>query len=111
MSAPLHASTNVIDPVCGMTVNPERAAGQTEYKGQTYYFCAKGCLERFRADPERFLNRSATPAAPARHDVEYTCPMHPQVRQWSPGSCPICGMALEPVTITAHEEANPELPT
>ncbi|HEY1306785.1 MAG TPA: heavy metal translocating P-type ATPase [Vicinamibacterales bacterium] len=102
-------ATNVIDPVCGMTVNPERAAGQTEYQGRTYYFCAKSCLERFRADPERFLNPGAAPATPARHDVEYTCPMHPEVRQWGPGSCPICGMALEPVTITAHEEANPEL--
>ncbi|HKE85761.1 MAG TPA: heavy metal translocating P-type ATPase [Vicinamibacterales bacterium] len=109
MSALPPASITVIDPVCGMTVNPDRAAGQTEYRGRTYYFCAKSCLERFRADPEQFLNRSATPAAPARHDVEYTCPMHPEVRQWGPGSCPICGMALEPLTITAHEEANPEL--
>ena len=109
MSAHLPTATTVIDPVCGMTVNPDRAAAKTEHNGQIYYFCAKSCLERFRADPERFLNRAAAPATPARHDVEYTCPMHPEVRQWGPGSCPICGMALEPVTITAHEEANPEL--
>jgi Cu+-exporting ATPase len=100
--------SRVIDPVCGMSVTPERAAGHHEYRGQTYYFCAKSCLERFRADPERFLKPApATP--PARTDVEYTCPMHPEVRQWGPGSCPKCGMALEPLAITAEEEANPEL--
>lgn len=90
-----------LDPVCGMTVEPATAAGSHEYKGQTYYFCSKGCLDKFKADPEKYL----TPSTPApdlsqgrgESGVEYTCPMHPEVRQIGPGSCPKCGMALEPV--------------
>src|SRR5262245_31663164 len=110
MSSQQPIATQVIDPVCGMTVTPDRAAGRTEYKGQTYYFCATSCLERFRADPERYLGERGGRLQPdLPRDVEYTCPMHPEVRNWGPGSCPICGMALEPVTITAVEEANPEL--
>jgi P-type Cu+ transporter len=98
---PAHDTTTareVIDPVCGMTITPEDAVGHLEHKGQTYYFCAQSCLERFRANPEPFLQ----PAAPAAQDPsaaerEYTCPMDPDVRQKGPGSCPKCGMALEPV--------------
>jgi Cu+-exporting ATPase len=104
-----HVQTEVIDPVCGMTITPEDAVGHVDYKGETYFFCNESCLEQFQADPEKFLHPPAAPAGPARTDVEYTCPMHPEVRQWGPGSCPICGMALEPVTVTAEEEANPEL--
>jgi P-type Cu+ transporter len=104
-----HVQTEVVDPVCGMTIAPEDAVGHVEHKGETYFFCNESCLEQFRADPEKFLNPSAAPAPAARTDVEYTCPMHPEVRQWGPGSCPICGMALEPVTVTAEEEGNPEL--
>jgi Cu+-exporting ATPase len=92
-----------------MTIAPEDSVGQVEHKGQTYYFCNESCLEQFKADPERFLQPSAAPSAPARTDIEYTCPMHPEVRQWGPGSCPICGMALEPLTVSAEEEENPEL--
>ncbi|MEQ1573009.1 MAG: heavy metal translocating P-type ATPase [Vicinamibacterales bacterium] len=95
------------DVVCGMQVDPARAAGSSEYEGRTYYFCAKGCKSRFDADPTRFLTPQPPPAGPTQ--AEYTCPMHPEVRQKGPGSCPICGMALEPVAITAEEQPNEEL--
>jgi P-type Cu+ transporter len=107
-------ASTFIDPVCGMTVDPERAAGNSEYKGQTYYFCGKGCLTRFEADPTAFLRQR--PAAEDHHDpevqagVEYTCPMHPEIVQIGPGSCPICGMALEPKAISLDTpEDNSEL--
>src|SRR6185295_6044356 len=109
MSTPHPAAAEVVDPVCGMTIAPEDAVGQVEHKGHSYYFCNDSCLEQFKADPERFLQPSASSSTPAGTDVEYTCPMHPEVRQWGPGSCPICGMALEPVTVSAEEEDNPEL--
>jgi P-type Cu+ transporter len=109
MSTPHPAGAEVVDPVCGMTIAPEDAVGEVEHKGQTYYFCNDSCIEQFKADPERFLQPSSAPSTPARTDVEYTCPMHPEVRQWGPGSCPICGMALEPVTVSAEKEENPEL--
>ena len=99
----------VVDPVCGMTIEPADAVGQFDYKGTTYYFCAEVCLERFREAPEQFLDPDARPAAPVDLDAEYTCPMHPEVRQKGPGACPICGMALEPVEPTQVEERNPEL--
>jgi len=92
-----------------MTISPEDAVGHADYKGRTYYFCNDSCVDQFRADPERFLNSTPSAAPLGRTDVEYTCPMHPDVRQWGPGSCPICGMALEPVTVSLEEEANPEL--
>ena len=100
------------DPVCKMKVMPETAAAKYDYKGKTYYFCAQRCMERFRANPEQFLNPQ--PAAPkpqvaASDDAIYTCPMHPEVRQHGPGSCPKCGMALEPEILTAEQEENPEL--
>jgi P-type Cu+ transporter len=108
-----------IDPVCGMTVDPERAAGSVEYKGETYYFCSTHCVHKFREDPDRFLNKSVAPPlthiAPlqkqtsARDNVEYTCPMHPEVIRNAPGFCPICGMALEPRTATLAEDDNSEL--
>jgi len=103
------AQAEVVDPVCGMTISPDDAVGQAEHKGHTYYFCNDSCLEQFKADPERFLQPSPAPSTPARTDVEYTCPMHPEIRQWGPGSCPICGMALEPVMVSAEEEDNSEL--
>ncbi|HXE76339.1 MAG TPA: heavy metal translocating P-type ATPase [Candidatus Xenobia bacterium] len=94
----------VKDPVCGMMVEPARAAGSCEYKGKTYYFCAPHCLEKFRSTPEKYLTAglvgigiasakpTPTPAAPGQ---VYTCPMDPEVRQAQPGACPRCGMALE----------------
>src|SRR3954469_561920 len=90
---------NVVDPVCGMTISPADAAGRIERDGQTYYFCSNGCLEKFKADPARYTGRDRPAVAAVgtgAAEAEYTCPMHPQVRQKGPGSCPICGMALEP---------------
>jgi Cu+-exporting ATPase len=102
-------AATVKDPVCGMMVDPMKAPGNFEYNGQRYSFCNLGCMVKFRADPERYLHPgAATAAMPAA--VEYTCPMHPDVVQSKPGSCPYCGMALEPKTFTAAtEEVNPEL--
>ncbi len=102
----------VKDPVCGMDVTPSTAAGSFEYKGKTYYFCAKSCLAKFQADPLKYL--APRPTIPAVHaasvkDVEYTCPMHPEVVQIGPGNCPICGMALEPKEIQPGDTENPEL--
>src|SRR5918994_4901299 len=92
------------DPVCGMTIDPADAVGDVEYNGRKYYFCNEGCLERFREDPARFLEPARAPSSDAVRtgtDVEYTCPMDPEVRQTGPGSCPKCGMALEPVMAAA----------
>lgn len=97
-----------IDPVCGMTVEPAKAAGTYEYKGSTHYFCSNGCLERFKNDPESFLKREQKTET-AADDLEYTCPMHPQISQIGPGSCPICGMALEPRVVSLDDKPDPEL--
>ncbi len=92
-----------IDPVCGMTVKPETAAGSFEYQGKTYFFCAKHCLHKFSQNPEQYLNKPSAPTAiqpigitRQKDTREFTCPMHPEVRQVGHGSCPKCGMALEP---------------
>ncbi|MEP6920839.1 MAG: heavy metal translocating P-type ATPase [bacterium] len=111
------AGNSVKDPVCGMTVNAEAAAGSYEYNGDTYYFCSTHCLDKFRKDPEPFLNRSTTqrvsqPIGILREPKvslasvaqTYTCPMHPEVRQDKPGSCPKCGMGLEPVSVIAPQQ-------
>ena len=102
--------SSVLDPVCGMTIDPAHAAGQAEYRGTTYYFCNPLCRERFEADPERYLDpaHASVAAMPGDSARDYTCPMHPEVRQRGPGACPKCGMALEPVDVTEHLE-NPEL--
>jgi Cu+-exporting ATPase len=93
-----------------MTVAPERAAGHFEYRGHTYYFCGTGCLERFRADPEKYLRPPSKPAERAAvPGASYTCPMHPEIVRDGPGACPICGMALEPMVPTLDEGPNPEL--
>lgn len=97
-----------IDPVCGMSVSPGTAAGKFDHEGQPYYFCSTGCLEKFRANPESFLQPKAE-AVEIPEGVEYTCPMHPQIVQIGPGSCPICGMALEPVVSLDADEDNTEL--
>jgi len=101
------------DPVCGMTVDPARTPYHYELGGTTYHFCSAGCLEKFRTDPRKFTagaaqpantgERQAPPPAPAAStETIYTCPMHPEVRQNGPGTCPKCGMALEPVTPPAR---------
>ncbi len=104
---PIIQSTKARDPVCGMMVDPRQAAGSVEYQGQTYHFCSKGCAAKFQANPEKYLHPQPPPTAGG---VEYTCPMHPEVRQIGPGSCPKCGMALEPVSFSAAtvDDVNPE---
>ncbi len=98
-----------IDPVCGMTVEPATAAGSHDHHGTRYYFCNPSCLTRFKADPESFLKPRAQAAQGASSDALYTCPMHPEVVQQGPGACPKCGMALEPMTVSADDGPNPEL--
>ena len=104
-----HDASEVIDPVCGMSISPADAVGTAEHNGQTFHFCSDSCLEQFRANPDQFLRARPTAVAPADSEAEYTCPMHPEIRQKGPGSCPICGMALEPVTVTLEERPNEEL--
>jgi P-type Cu+ transporter len=102
------AAATAIDPVCGMRVDPATARHRFAYNGQDYYFCSGRCRERFEAEPEKFLQpKPAEPAAPA--GTIYTCPMHPQIRQVGPGSCPICGMALEPAVASLDAPPNAEL--
>ncbi|HEX7486285.1 MAG TPA: heavy metal translocating P-type ATPase [Vicinamibacterales bacterium] len=104
-----------VDPVCGMTIDPATAAGSVQHSGKTYYFCSTECSTRFQSDPAGFTGGSTTPshptASPGADSMQYTCPMHPEVVRDAPGTCPICGMALEPRTITAAQEneENPEL--
>ncbi len=122
----------MVDPVCGMRIDPATAAGHWDYNGTRYYFCSPGCLAKFRADPEEFVSpeprvpspeprvpnpeprvpdpESRTPnPEPRTPKPEFTCPMHPEIVRDGPGSCPICGMALEPRTTTLDEGPNPEL--
>jgi Cu+-exporting ATPase len=95
------------DPVCGMSVNTETAKHKTVHEGETFYFCSAGCKTKFEADPKRYVEPKAR--EPADPGTIYTCPMHPEIRQIGPGSCPICGMALEPEIATAESGPNPEL--
>jgi Cu+-exporting ATPase len=99
----------VTDPVCGMTVDPHKAKYRSNYEGRPYYFCSAGCKVKFERDPKRHLEQKASSAPPVPEAAIYTCPMHPEIRQVGPGSCPICGMALEPELPSATEEPNPEL--
>jgi Cu+-exporting ATPase len=111
-AAAVKDGAEVTDPVCGMKVDPHATPHRAEHAGQPFYFCSAGCREKFVADPARYLGgpdapkRQAEPVAPG---TIYTCPMHPQIRQIGPGSCPICGMALEPEMATAEAGPNPEL--
>ena len=103
---------DVLDPVCGMTISPADSVGEIEHRGHTYYFCNQSCLDRFKASPDEFVGpgvASRQISAPANPEAEYTCPMHPEIRQLGPGSCPICGMALEPVNVSLDEQPNEEL--
>jgi len=109
---PAQAQTNPsesIDPVCGMTVDPRSAVHRAVHDGDTYYFCSAVCQSRFVADPDRYLAPAEAIAAEAAPGSIWTCPMHPEIRQDHPGACPICGMALEPATVTADTGPSPEL--
>lgn len=101
-----------VDPVCGMTVDPPSAAGSLIHLGKTYYFCSTHCVSKFQANPEQFLKPSS--ATTAHSDApavtgRYTCPMHPEIVQDGPGTCPKCGMALEPMQPSAEDVPDPEL--
>lgn len=96
-----------IDPVCGMTVDPGYSAGSHSHDGITFHFCSVGCLDKFKTDPKKYLSPKKVQDMPL--DVEYTCPMHPEVVQIGPGSCPKCGMALEPKEISLDDKPDPEL--
>ncbi|MGC1618126.1 MAG: heavy metal translocating P-type ATPase [Candidatus Acidiferrum sp.] len=127
----LASAPRVKDPVCGMMVDPQKPAGKLAHADQTYYFCSNGCAQKFEKDPEKFLAAPGTGgmgaiptaghdqhssrsspipvlSAAVAEDIRYTCPMHAEIVQLGPGSCPICGMALEPVDAFAEVEADPE---
>lgn len=103
----------VKDPVCGMFVDPASAKYRSDYDGKTYFFCSDGCRSKFEHDPKEFVASDATRAVKATpadsSEAIYTCPMHPQIRQPGPGNCPICGMALEPETVTTETGPSAEL--
>ncbi|MFI5352530.1 MAG: heavy metal translocating P-type ATPase [Candidatus Binatales bacterium] len=120
----VHLPTNpAIDPVCGMKVDPAKSQWSSAFEGTSYYFCCDGCRDLFAADPAKYLNASkpahrvaphhaspgAAGAAPGAAAAGYTCPMHPEVVRDTPGPCPLCGMALEPIAIAADAEPDPEL--
>jgi len=98
----------VVDPVCGMAIDPATSKHYLDHAGTTFHFCSAGYRSKFEADPAKYLTPRAEPA-PAKPGAIYTCPMHPQIRQPGPGNCPICGMALEPVEVTAEAAPNHEL--
>src|SRR5215470_13123478 len=119
-------ANTVLDPVCGMFVDPQKARGSLDHKGKTYYFCSPRCVERFQAEPEKFLNMPAViqlggisaptpkapqpaPVQPAAPGTTWICPMDPEVRESKPGPCPTCGMALEPQTIEYTCPMHPEI--
>jgi Cu+-exporting ATPase len=101
------SANNAIDPVCGMTVDPHSAKHRADHGGRTYYFCCAGCRAKFVADPLKYLGGRQPESVP--EGTVYTCPMHPEIRQIGPGSCPICGMALEPEIAGPGTGPNPEL--
>jgi P-type Cu+ transporter len=137
MSGMTHPAANTaLDPVCGMYVDPAKARGSADYKGKTYYFCSPRCVERFNAEPEKYLApkppqplvqlggiapaQPASPIPPApqiqikdqpagKGTVTYVCPMDPEVREPKPGACPMCGMALEPETVEYTCPMHPEI--
>ena len=113
------------DPVCGMAVEESMAAGRASYQGETYFFCSSNCLNKFSADPSEFVSATQfltptsthhagagsqvpatldVPEPPQSGAVEYTCPMHPEMVRRAPGTCPKCGMALEPRNASAPED-------
>ena len=112
-SSPVQIATKAVkDPVCGMDVDAKTAAGSHAFEGHTHHFCSQGCLTKFRADPDRYVGETSKEARHAESlpvGTLYTCPMHPEIVQEGPGSCPKCGMALEPMMPSLDEGPNPEL--
>jgi P-type Cu+ transporter len=110
MKSPHHPHAE-IDPVCGMSVDPRTSKLKADHLGHAYYFCGPSCRSKFIADPTRYLDPAVAGAAALSvpEDAIYTCPMHPEISQVGPGSCPICGMALEPRMVTAEAPPNHEL--
>jgi Cu+-exporting ATPase len=111
---PPTSTQSVTDPVCGMEVDPQGDGPRLEHGGRSFWFCSEHCLHRFQADPGTYADKTRRPdvaSAPVHGEkgVEYTCPMHPEIRQLGPGPCPICGMALEPVTVSAESGPSAEL--
>ena len=102
-------AATVTDRVCGMTVDPAKTAHHAEHAGQTYHFCSAGCRTKFVANPNAYLGDKPKPEPTATPGAIWTCPMHPQIRQEGPGTCPICGMALEPEEPSLDDGPNPEL--
>jgi Cu+-exporting ATPase len=102
------APADARDPVCGMTVDAEKAKHRAEYAGRSYFFCSASCRGKFAAQPARYASPQIRRAATSG-EVLWTCPMHPQTVRNEPGTCPICGMALEPMTPAAGDAKNPEL--
>ena len=113
MTVPQMPEAAAIDPVCGMKVDPATAKHRIEHEGRPFYFCSAALPREVRRRPGEAIctaaSASRTSAAPK--GTIYTCPMHPQIRQEGPGSCPICGMALEPLDVTAEAGPNAELST
>src|SRR5580658_758891 len=109
-AAPDAAAGLATDPVCGMRVDPAISRQRFEHGGEIFHFCSARCREKFSADPTAYLHPKPAEAVPvAPSGTIYTCPMHPEVRQTGPGSCPLCGMALEPLVATAEAAPNLEL--
>ena len=106
-SKALSTEDEVVDPVCGMTVDRHTAQHRALHEGHPFYFCSAGCKTKFEASPAKYLENRVTP--PVIEGAIYTCPMHPEIRQAGPGFCPICGMALEPETVSSDTGPNPEL--
>ncbi|GAA0984361.1 Silver exporting P-type ATPase [Nocardioides aquaticus] len=113
-----HLSPNTTDPVCGMDVDPTTSGHTVRHDGESFFFCSAGCAATFEADPDRYSGPDRAPGqspggtagpGPGGEVAEYTCPMHPEIRQDGAGSCPLCGMALEPVLVTAETGPNAEL--
>nr|WP_298687629.1 heavy metal translocating P-type ATPase [uncultured Dongia sp.] len=108
------SSVMATDPVCGMSVDSSKTVHKHDYDGQQYFFCSASCRSKFVSDPHQYMHKEQAakieaPSTGRADGVVYTCPMHPQIRQSGPGSCPICGMALEPLTPSARDEPNVEL--
>lgn len=104
---PSASANEVRDPVCGMTVDPHTAKHRSLHDGHPFFFCSLGCKTKFDDNPAKYLKGRTPP--PVVEGAIYTCPMHPEIRQPGPGFCPICGMALEPETVSADTGPNPEL--